>query len=61
MVAPLAVKVGVVPAQILAPEEEDTDMVGVVNTVFTIPLETAVSPQASIETVIVLEDNEDEL
>ena len=57
----MAVKVGVVPAQTLDPDDEDADMDGVVSTVLLKPFDVAVSPHASTETVIVLEDKDDEV
>ncbi len=59
--APLAVKVGVVPAQTFDPDEDDTDIDGVVSTVLLKPFDVAVSPHASTETVIVLEDKDEEV
>jgi hypothetical protein len=53
----VAVKVGVVPAQTELPDETVADNAGVLNTVLIKALETAVSPQASMVTVIVPEDN----
>ena len=53
-------KVGVVPAQTLDPDDDNADMDGVVSTVLLKPFDVAVSPHASIETVIVLEDKDEE-